>query len=130
MKTPMEQEDVVSGDQVIPSGRFVVAEYTTDMGPMTNDYFLCLAFENGETIERVPGDSHRNERLFRELEARCGSKLKFGQLVNSTDYATVILHPLELCDFPYFEFLDRLGENAGGLSKRPAAKYHLAIARS
>ncbi len=92
---------------ILGTQRCVVAEYTSDQGPYLDDFFLCLAYEDGETHEWVRGDSHRQAQVMAEIEEKVGGPIHQSPLNSSADYATRILYPPELVNSPYYDFDER-----------------------
>ncbi|GJM25652.1 MAG: hypothetical protein DHS20C16_20670 [Phycisphaerae bacterium] len=91
----------------------VIGEYTTDLGPFTDDYFICFAAESGRWWEA----SYYAEG-FGEILKALGDELKddlFFDLYGSTDYASHIVWPPHLVGQPMFDFTDA---TAGGVWQR------------
>ena len=80
----------------------LIGEYTTDCGPLADDYFLCFATGAGRWWE-ASYYSDEFMRGFAAIGERLDADLRLG-LAGSTDYASRILWPAHLAGEPMFTF--------------------------
>jgi len=108
----------------------LIAEHTTNEGPLYDDYFLHFwSHENGQTF--CADVSLYVEGLHEAIEIlsdKLGTKLEFG-LCGSTEWDSRIMWPPELAGHPYFRFREVLPETLKDRLKRrlfgPVHEYFL-----
>ena len=89
----------------------LIAEYTTNEGPMRDDYFLVFwSFEQGQLFEMKCSFHAVNaietmEGLLKKLNARTALGL-----ASSTEWESSILWPVKLVEKPYFEKVELVPE--------------------
>lgn len=88
----------------------IVGEYTLYGGPIDDDHFLIIVFQDGTTLEL---DSGKAVDLLPQLESTLGIKIEF-KLCNITIPDSRIIYPIELQDHPVFEY-DGASEKSGNL---------------
>lgn len=87
------------------SAIILIAEYTTDEGPLADDYFLRFwSYENGQHFRANVSfyTDGRNEAI-QILSERLGARLEFS-LCGSTECDSRVIWPPELIGQPYFSF--------------------------
>lgn len=113
------------------SSILLIAEYTTNEGPLLDDYFVDFwnleggSFLLARTSFYAAGRDDAFARITKELKAN----LTFG-LTGSTEWASRIMWPPELEGHPYLDFRDikptNLRQKAAQLLFGPGQEYFLA----
>src|SRR5580765_2042890 len=80
----------------------VVGEYTTDGGPMLDDWFLVFVRHDGNWLE-APADLPGAEVVIDQLRSVLHASFALG-LANSTRFASRVIWPSSLEDRPLFSF--------------------------
>jgi hypothetical protein len=90
----------------------LIAEYTTDQGPLFDDYFLVFWSWEDSKLFRSQVTCYANGRdaALAGLSRYLRSELKLG-LADSTDWKSRIVWPPDLADVPYFTFVEEPPRN-------------------
>jgi hypothetical protein len=80
----------------------VIGEFTTNNGPVIDDWFLVFVCRGGDWFE-VSVYSDGSEGVLEGLSTALGANLDLG-LVASTDFASRVVWPTEIAGRPLFEF--------------------------
>jgi hypothetical protein len=83
----------------------LMAEYTTDEGPLIDDYFVVFVASDGDewNIATASFYSDGRDRIVRSLAQRWGSDIELS-LSNSTEWKSRVAWPSPLVGREYFEF--------------------------
>jgi hypothetical protein len=81
----------------------VIGEFTTDNGPVIDDWFLVFAPRHGSEWFEASMYADGIESFRNQLSATLGSSI-IGRLAASTDFASRIIWPVGFADRPLFSF--------------------------
>ncbi len=84
----------------------IIGEMTNQLGPFTDDYFICFAKDSSGWLEASFYADGR-DAFFKAIRGRLNAQLEL-RLVNSTDFASRINWPKHLIDQAMFEFTDKV----------------------
>lgn len=95
------------GEWEIPVDDVVVfGEYTTDNGPMIDDWFMIFVLKNKNWVEASNYCAGR-EDVREALAKRWNVESLYGELCYHTDFASRAIWPMELASQPLFQFTPR-----------------------
>jgi hypothetical protein len=85
----------------------LIAEYTSDEGPWSDDHFLVFwSFENGRLFRSIVPDSFEGmDQTIADLSQCLQVRLELG-LLGETTWISRVLWPPELAGHPYFTFVE------------------------
>ncbi|MFK7788634.1 MAG: hypothetical protein AB8C95_03945 [Phycisphaeraceae bacterium] len=93
----------VFGDYDLALGQVrLIGEFTTDNGPLIDDYFLCLAIDHDGWYE-ISNYAQGIENFKEQLQQQLGTEFA-PKLVCSTKFASNVLWPSNLAGEPMFKF--------------------------
>jgi hypothetical protein len=81
----------------------VIGEYTTENGPLVDDWFLVLVCKEGTGWFEISMYAEGIPELFRQLSAALGAIIEMG-LANKTDFSSHIIWPPSIAGRPLFHF--------------------------
>ena len=81
----------------------VIGEFTTDNGPVVDDWFVVFVLRGGAEWFEASVYSEGHEACREQLSAILGAPLRHG-LAASTDFASRIMWPAQVAGLPLFEF--------------------------
>lgn len=91
----------------------VIGEYTTQDGPLVDDWFVVFVLGEQEWVE-VPCYAGGVPDSLRNLGSILGTSLELG-LQTSTDFASQVLWPPSLAMYPLFEYRTMPAKGIGRL---------------
>lgn len=83
----------------------VIGEHTNELGPFTDDYFICFVHRNGKGWLECSFYAEGRDALLTCLEAHFGTPFEF-KLCDSTSFKSRVMWPRSLNDEPLFEYLE------------------------
>ena len=106
----------------------LVAEYTTNEGPVADDYYLVFVSATNGALHFATADFYAAgcPEAVNLLAKQWGNQIEFG-LIHSTDWASRVMWPPELAGHEYFEFRETrpktLRERLRKIALGPAIEY-------
>lgn len=80
----------------------IIAELTTEEGPMLDDHFLVMVLKDGSVVE-IPFEKARTGIVFQELKVKLDLNIT-SILANRTTFESYIIYPEELKGLNLFFF--------------------------